>query len=1242
MVCPVVGIGASAGGLEALTELFSRLPADTGLAFVVVQHLDPHQGSLLSEILARKTTMPVDEAIDGTPVEPNRVYVIPPNTTLRINEGHAALRPRGEMPGIAMPVDELFRSLAVDCGSNAIGVILSGTGSDGALGMQSIKAEGGLTFAQDEGTARFSGMPRAAVELGCVDFILPPSAIADELARVGRHPYLKADTDAALNESATDDEQSLRRIFRALRNLSGVDFSQYKRPTVTRRLARRLAVHHLQELHEYASLLDSTPAETRALYDDLLIRVTGFFRTPQIFDALTRTVFPRMMAQHSPKDPLRIWVPGCASGEEVYSIAICLVEYLGERSTTSAIRIFGTDLSEAAIETARAGSYVENIVSDVSPERLLRFFTKQDSHYLVAKSIREMCIFARHNVAQDPPFSRQDLVSCQNLLIYLEPTLQQRVMPAFHYALKPNGMLILGPAESTGVHSDLFSVLENAPAKIYVRNSVPGRSHHEPMLDNRVPLVERGLYAAPIPPGTDAERVQREVDRLMLERYAPAAVLCDEELNILHFRGDTSPFLTHASGSPSLNLMKLLRPALVVELGGMFREARELDSTVRKNQVRIEVPTGVHEINLEVAPVQPSGTARYFLVSFENAVLPTSSAGRWRKLRTWLFGGTPAIADQHGDIEKLTRDLETTRAYIKGIVEEHESAQEELKAAQEELLSSNEEFQSTNEELETSKEELQSANEELATTNEELRHRNRELGTINTECTEARDYADAIVETMREPLLVLDEELRVIRANREFYEFFRTAPQVIEHGLFFALGEREWDIPALRRLLEEILPASTSFRDCEITTAFPRIGAKTLRINARRLQWSGRALILLAIEDITERQAALNALVDANRRKDEFLAMLAHELRNPLAAIRNGLEIWRRGPDAAMQERAQAMVERQLQKEIRLVDDLLDVSRISLGKISLKKDAVDLRQIVKQAVEELRPRLDARRHQLTCSLPNEPVTVEGDATRLEQIVANLLSNSIKFTEPGGSISIELRRDAKEAVICVSDIGIGIAPELLPAVFDLFVQGDRSLERTDGGLGLGLTLVRRLIQLHGGSIEAHSGGLGQGSKFTVHLPVQPRSAAAVGVPASGGPTRGNGRSDPRRILIVDDSADAAESSAMLLRLDDHEIQLAFDGPSALEASRSFKPEIVFLDIGLPGLNGLEVARRLRQSSEGAGQMLVALSGYGQPEDHRRSLEAGFDRHLVKPVDHEQLDAVIAAYEGKRAGVDEPQP
>jgi two-component system CheB/CheR fusion protein len=396
-------------------------------------------------------------------------------------------------------------------------------------------------------------------------------------------------------------------------------------------------------------------------------------------------------------------------------------------------------------------------------------------------------------------------------------------------------------------------------------------------------------------------------------------------------------------------------------------------------------------------------------------------------------------------------------------------------------------------------------------------------------------------------------------------------------------------------------------------------------------------LLLLALEDITERQAALAALTDANRRKDEFLAMLAHELRNPLAAIRNGLEIWRRGDATeAMQKRAQAMLERQMQKEIRLVDDLLDVSRISHGRILLKKDTVELTQIVTHAVEESRSLIQARRHEIICSLPDAPVPMIGDATRLEQIVANLLSNSAKFTEPGGRIRIELTHQDEEAVVRVTDNGIGIPPELLPAIFDLFVQAERSLDRAEGGLGLGLTLVRRLTELHGGSIEAHSRGRGQGAEFIVRLPALRSVPAALSAPTH--PARHNGGIAPRRILIVDDSADAAESSAMLLRLDGHETQTVFDGTSVLEAVQRFKPEIVLLDIGLPGLNGFEVARRLRDLPGGKQLLVVALSGYGQAQDRRQSRDAGFDQHLVKPVDSEQLSAVIASYsDSDRSGL-----
>ncbi len=606
-----------------------------------------------------------------------------------------------------------------------------------------------------------------------------------------------------------DPELSLRRIFRQLRASCQVDFTHYKRPTVRRRLERRLAVHQLLDLEKYADLLEATPAEAHALCDDLLIRVTGFFRTPEVFDTLTRIVFPRLIEHRPATSPLRIWVPGCASGEEVYSIAICLMEYLGERASSMPIRLFGTDLSETAIQKARGGVYLESIVRDVSPARLERFFTKRDGHYEIAKPLRELCIFSRHNVANDPPFSRLDLVSCQNLLIYLDAALQQRVISFFHFALNPSGVLILGPSESISSSTDLFSALEPGASNLYLKKAQPVRHHYEVLRDRASSSSpHQSAHLIPGRHGGDADGVRREADRLLLELYSPAGALCDEALNVLQFRGDVTAFLVHAPGPPSANLLKLIRPELLIELARLHRVARDQGALVRQENVRFKAPDGFREVNLAVSPVRSEGCEQpCFLVLFESGpALPApvgSSLGRWPALRAWLAGSDPVPAEQTVQIDQLARDLAATRAHIKVMLEEHESAEEELKAAQEELLSSNEEFQSTNEELATAKEELQSANEELITTNEELRHRNRELGVTNAARTEARDYADAIVETISEPLLVLDGDLRVIRANRSFYRFFEAAPEATEQCRVFELEENRWDIPELRHLLEK-------------------------------------------------------------------------------------------------------------------------------------------------------------------------------------------------------------------------------------------------------------------------------------------------------------------------------------------------------------------------------------------------------------------------------------------------------
>jgi two-component system CheB/CheR fusion protein len=450
----IVAIGASAGGIEALTELMNYLPADTGMAFVLVQHLDPKHHSILTELLARKTVMNVTEVTDGMHVEANHVYVIPPNASMSISDHTLHLGPREESRGLHMSVDHFMRSLAEQEGNRSIGVILSGSGSDGTLGMAEIQAHGGMTFAQDGTSAKYDGMPRSAVAAGCVDYVLPPKGIAKELARIARHPYLARKILHSAPEVAMPSGNGLNTIFQVLRRATGVDFTHYRQSTILRRVQRRMVVHKIDQIEEYSKFVQGKPAEIKALYQDMLINVTSFFRGPRVFEALKATVFPAFQENLLRDRGIRIWTPGCASGEETYSAAIALLEFLGDKASQVSIQFFGTDVSETSVTRARNGVYPENIQVDVSQERLRRFFAKVESGYRVSKNIRDMCIFAQHNVVNDPPFSRMDLICCRNLLIYLEPVLQSKVISLFHYALRPDGFLVLGSSE--GLELDLI------------------------------------------------------------------------------------------------------------------------------------------------------------------------------------------------------------------------------------------------------------------------------------------------------------------------------------------------------------------------------------------------------------------------------------------------------------------------------------------------------------------------------------------------------------------------------------------------------------------------------------------------------------------------------------------------------------------------------------------------------------------------------------------------------------------
>ena len=611
---PIVGIGASAGGLEAFTELLSHLPDDTGMAFVLIQHLDPSHESHLTELLSKASKMPVSEVKGETRAEANHVYVIPPRCNLGISDGVLHTPPRPDS-GRNMPIDSFLRALAADRGSKALGVVLSGTASDGTLGLQAIKAAGGITFAQEKRTAKFDSMPGSAIAAGVVDFVLPPAGIARQLVAIARDSRVPIEPREATEQPG---EAELKKIFRLLRIATGVDFTYYKHSTLQRRIKRRMALRGFEKLEDYSRDLERNRDEANALCESFFITVTAFFREPAVFEELKKRVFPALVENRGREDPIRIWVPGCSTGEEAYSIAICLMEFLEEAEVSLPFEIFATDISETAIEKARAGTYTEAALAHVSPQRLARFFTRTERGHQIAKIIRDVCVFARHNVAQDPPFSKLDLISCCNVLIYLGAVLQRKVLSILHYALKPTGFLVLGPSESIGTLSESFHQVEKTH-KIYRMRPAAGKP--APPLsegrraEGRVDLRER------IAEGRAGLDVQREADRLVLAEHGPPGAIIDDDMNIVQVRGHTAPYLELSPGEPTHNLLKMAREGLIAGLGKAIRAARQTNAVAKEDGFRIEGSGQLKEVAIKVIPFRGSSSSkeRYFLVLFEDA-----------------------------------------------------------------------------------------------------------------------------------------------------------------------------------------------------------------------------------------------------------------------------------------------------------------------------------------------------------------------------------------------------------------------------------------------------------------------------------------------------------------------------------------------------------------------------------------------------------------------------------------------
>lgn len=866
---PIVGIGASAGGYEAFTDFLAALARDTGMAFVLVQHLDPKHKSKLTELLVHSTKIPVLEAREGLEVEPNHIYVIPENTNMTIQRGCLRLSPRRLHEAPPMPIDLFFRSLASQQQERAIGVVLSGTGSDGSLGLEAIKGESGITFAQDETSAKYFGMPGSAIASGSVDFVMAPEEIAKELGRIARHPYVGRPTkpQSKTTGGVVDADRLMReypdelaRLFNHLRSRTGVDFAFYKQSTLKRRIIRRMVLHKLDNLEAYVRMVENTPPELDALFNDLLINVTNFFRDPSTFQVLKRKIFPRMLKAHTNEAPLRIWVCGCATGEEAYSLAMSLVEFFEQNRSHRLVQIFATDISDASIEKARAGIYPENIQQDVSPERLRRFFTKVNGSFQVHKSIRDMCIFARQNVVVDPPFSNLDLVTCRNVLIYFGPALQRRLIPLFHYALRPSGFLLLGNSETIGASAEHFTLLDKKH-KIYAKKLSFLRPGLEITRVNQQAEARETSTARE----TDATRgdkpldIQQQVDKILLREFSPGAVVINSDFEVVHFRGRTGEYLEHAPGQASLNLLKMVRESLVIGLRAVLNRASKSNEPARQTGVELHHNRHVRELTLEVVPFKLGPAQdRFFLVVFhENGATPTPRV----EPGTLPVG---ARGRERREIVKLREELNTTKESLQSIIEEQEATNEELKSANEEIQSSNEELQSTNEELETAKEELQSTNEELTTLNEELQNRNIELSQANNDLTN-------LLSSVHVPILMLGNDLTIRRFTPMAERLFNLIPADV--GRRLSDLSRAILVPDLdasvREVIDNLTPIEREAQDREGHWYLLRIRPYRTREN----KIEGAVIVLV---DIDELRHAVDVLLGMVK---ESLVVLGADMR---------------------------------------------------------------------------------------------------------------------------------------------------------------------------------------------------------------------------------------------------------------------------------------------------------------------------------------------------------------------------
>ena len=1348
---PVVGIGASAGGLPALQRLFENMPAAHEMAFVVILHLSPKHPSSAAAILQRTTPMPVIQVSSRVRIEPGHVYVIAPNLHLTMMDGLLIVeelqRPRGQH----VAIDLFFRTLAQVHRERAIAIVLSGTGSDGAVGLSRVKEQGGITLVQSPDDAEHEGMPTAALGTGAVDFVLPVSDMAQKLIDLwdnARRIQLPMPGDAeppplhapvpADQEAGAED--ALQEIIASLLARTGHDFRHYKRATVLRRIERRMQVRQMHTLPTYRDLLLGDVGENQALLDDMLIGVTNFFRDRESFDSLERDIMPELFKDRVAGNEVRVWVAACASGEEAYSLAMLMADQAGLMENPPSFQVFASDIDDHAIDTARAGTYPSSIITDVAPARLRQYFKREDSRYRIRKALRDRILFASHNLLRDPPFSRLDMISCRNLLIYLNRDVQVRLLQTFHFALKPGGFLFLGSSESAESVADYFIPVDKKN-RIYRARSTGRQLHYQnpssALYGVRLPEVSRPK-APGRRPSTYAEMHQRA-----LAQFAPPSVVIDREGNLVYVSEQAGQYLRMGGGEPSRNLLTLVLPELRLELRSAIYQVAQNGGSVECRPIGLADVAVPETVAATVRAFRDDEAETDYLLVLFNRVAQAPDAER-----------LPRPDGSHDVVlSQLEAELQRKREQLQETIEYSEISTEELRASNEELQAINEELRSATEELETSKEELQSVNEELVTVNYELKVKVEETGKAN-------DDLNNLIASTDIATIFVDSGLRIKRFTPRAADLFSIIATDVGRSLLdlthkldydqlaedvsatfdnLRLVEREvrstdgrcyivrllpyrtnedriegavmtfFDITARRHAEEQARASEAHMRmvaesakdyaivtmdDAGRVTSWNK-GAETLfgysademqgqeldrlfvpediaagvpRDELRRAREDGRAederwhlrkdgsrfycsgvttplhngefygYAKIARDETArerqgkEREQALNheqaVRCDAESAvalKDEFLAVMSHELRHPLNMIHINVELLSRMPELRQSQqfmRAASIIRSSVMSQAKIIDDLMDMSRVRTGKLSLTMAPVVLDTLLPGMVEVARNDPAAKDIGIAFSGGADGMPVLADVVRIEQVVMNLLSNAIKFTPGGGRVEVHLAREDEALRIDVIDSGQGIAPSFLAHVFDMYGQSMSVTTRSKGGLGIGLALVREIVALHGGRVEVASDGVGKGARFSVWLPLFESKT----LPCGACETVADDLSG-LRILVVDDMEDMLQVFKSLLEMSGATVFEATSARGGLAILEREEVDLLISDISMPEIDGYGFLGMVRAMPKCAALPAIAITGMRRDADIARARAAGFSAHLGKPMSVERLNAVV---------------